>query len=139
MKSLKLETRQDISNVNAGAAESLMTTGNGGTLMITPPIDEEYWLFRVPVSAKQAVVAFPKFCTLGIGFQVEEQDWNTNLPYTCEAEEIANHIKENAQVAGDDETPEFNTVVRAIMLLQDACHENQGTTPEQTRELHRTR
>ena len=35
-----------------------------------------------------------KFGTMGIGFS-EEEDWNTNLPYSCEADEIAKHIWKN--------------------------------------------
>lgn len=67
---------------------------NDTLVSVTPPLDGDYWLFRVRLSDKQAIVGFPKFFTIGIGFQVEE-DWNTNLPYQCEAEEIYNHIKHN--------------------------------------------
>ena len=66
----------------------------GGTILITPPISEGFWLARVPVSLTQAVVAFPKFGLIGIGFQHEE-DWNTNLPASCSAVEIYDHIKHN--------------------------------------------
>jgi hypothetical protein len=70
-------------------------TGNpGNRIMITPPINEGYWLARVPVNKNQAVVAFPKFGVIGIGFQ-KETDWNTNLPSTCGAEEILEHIGHN--------------------------------------------
>lgn len=66
--------------------------GNG--IMITPKIDEDYWIMRVQVSDNQAVVAFPKFGTIGVGFQHEE-DWNTNLPYSVPASEIFDHISHN--------------------------------------------
>ena len=66
----------------------------GVVAMITPDIDKEFWAIRVKVHEEQAVVAFPKFYTMGIGFQ-DESDWNTNLPYTCGAEEIYKHIKCN--------------------------------------------
>ena len=65
-----------------------------GVLMITPPITEDYWLARVPLGGGQAIVCFPKFMTIGIGFQ-RETDWNTNLPYSCPDEEIYEHIKHN--------------------------------------------
>lgn len=68
------------------------------TFLLTPPIDGDYWLIRVPLTDTQAIVAFPKFFTIGIGFQREE-DWNTNLPYTCGAHEIYSHIAHNK---GDD-------------------------------------
>ena len=67
---------------------------SGETLMITPPLDEEYWIFRVKLAKKQAIVAFPKFGTIGCGF-AQERDWNTNLPILCDAEKIYNHIKHN--------------------------------------------
>jgi hypothetical protein len=64
-------------------------------ILITPAITPDFWLYRVALTSKNAIVAFPKFGTIGIGFQNEE-DWNTNLPYTCAAEEICDHIKHNA-------------------------------------------
>lgn len=85
-------------------------------ILVTPPINENYWTYRVPLTDSQAVVAFPKFCTMGIGFQ-KETDWNTNLPFTASAESICNHIKHNK--GSDDITDEM--IVEAIKLLQDAC------------------
>lgn len=90
----------------------------GGSILITPPtLGEDYWLLRVKVSEKQAIVAFPKFGTIGIGFQVEE-DWNTNLPYLCCAKEIFEHIKHNK---GDD-TVLDDDCIKAICLLQTAIY-----------------
>ena len=86
----------------------------GAVIMVTPNIDEDYWLMRVPLSEDQAVVCFPKFGTIGIGFQHEE-DWNTNLPYTCDAEEIFNHIAHNK---GNDAI-DNETAIKAIRMLQD--------------------
>lgn len=88
----------------------------GGGMIMTPPINEGYWLFRVPVSDKQAVVAFPKFGTIGIGFQHEE-DWNCNLPYSCGTDEIFNHIADNK---GDESIPD-ERCKDAIRLLQEAA------------------
>lgn len=84
-------------------------------VMVTPAIDEDFWLWRVPVSAKQAIVAFPKFGVIGIGFQVEE-DWNTNLPSSTPAEEIYAHIRHNK---GDDSITD-QTCIDAINLIQEA-------------------
>jgi len=83
-------------------------------IMVTPDIDENYWSFRVKVSENQAVVAFPKFGTVGIGFHKEE-DWNTNLPFDCEDKEIYNHIKHNA----GEKIPK-KRVVEAIRILKFA-------------------
>lgn len=79
----------------------------------TPPIDEDYWAFRVKVSETQAIVGFPKFSTFGIGF-AQEEDWNTNLPYTVDAEEIYRHIARNK---GDDAISEDDCLA-AIRLIQ---------------------
>ena len=87
-----------------------------GMIMVTPPLDANYWLFRVGVSDVQGIVCFPKFGTLGIGFQFEE-DWNTNLPYTCGTKEIYNHIKHNK---GDDKISD-TLCIEAIKMIQDAC------------------
>lgn len=92
-----------------------------GPMIITPMVDEDYWAYRVRLSDEQAVLGFPKFTTIGIGFAVEE-DWNTNLPYTCETEEIFQHIKHNKaddSIADDD-------VRDAISLIRDAAAEDRG-------------
>lgn len=102
-------------------ADSNIRTKSGGLIMVTPPIDEDYWLFRVPVSDKQAVVGFPKFGTIGIGFQ-KEDDWNTNLPYQCSTDKIFNHIKHNK---GDESIPD-DSVLAAILEIQIAAKELLG-------------
>jgi hypothetical protein len=71
----------------------------GGAVVMTPaPLmagdNEGYWLFRVPLREGQAIVAFPKFGTIGIGF-AQEDDWNTNLPFDNPALRLYEHIKHN--------------------------------------------
>ncbi len=68
----------------------------GGTgIMITPPVNEDYWYFRVRLNkAGQAIVGFPKFGGIGIGF-AQEEDWNSNLPFACAAPYIYKHIRYN--------------------------------------------
>ncbi len=83
-------------------------------LMLTPPIDEDYWLYRVKLGADQAIVAFPKFGIIGIGFASEE-DWNTNLPYRCSAEEIYDHIAHNK----GDESISREDCIEAIRMIQE--------------------
>lgn len=85
-----------------------------GNLAMTPPIDESYWEYRVKLHKDQAIVAFPKFFTIGVGF-AQEEDWNTNLPYSCDAEEIADHIWHNHKY--DEITRDM--VVSAIKLIQE--------------------
>lgn len=80
------------------ARASLADPSEGSRVMVTPPITEDYWLARVQVGGGQALVAFPKFGTIGIGF-AQEEDWNTNLPYTSPAAGIWNHIKHNRGAA----------------------------------------
>ena len=67
----------------------------GGLVLITPPLDEDYWLYRVPLKRGQSIVAFPKFGLIGCGFAKEEKDWNTNLPINCDAVKIYEHIRVN--------------------------------------------
>jgi hypothetical protein len=98
----------------------------GGAVMMTPPIDEDYWEYRVRVADGQAVVGFPKFGTVGIGFAVEE-DWNTNLPYlNCTAEEITNHIWHNR----GDEAITRDTVLDAVQMIREAAAADNGTTAQ---------
>jgi hypothetical protein len=88
----------------------------GATIAMTPMVDEDYWAYRVKLNdTGQAVVGFPKFSTIGIGF-AQESDWNTNLPYTCEAQEILDHILHNK---GDD-IPDQAAFV-AIQMIRRQC------------------
>lgn len=93
----------------------------GISLMMTPPIGEEYWMFRVKLSPKQAIIGFPKFGTIGVGFS-KETDWNTNLPYTSEAEAIFSHIKHNK---GSRKIEDVDCLA-AIRLVQEAARETRG-------------
>jgi hypothetical protein len=88
----------------------------GGVAMLTPPIGQDYWIFRVPLYKDQALVAFPKFTTIGIGFQIED-DWNTNLPYTSDAEGLYEHIEHNRLY--EEITKEM--IIEAINLLKPLC------------------
>jgi hypothetical protein len=88
--------------------------GEYGSVSITPPIDESYWLYRVHLFKDQYILAFPKFWVIGIGFS-QEEDWNTNLPSSCPAEQIADHIWHNHKY--NEITRE--QVIQAITLIQD--------------------
>lgn len=96
-------------------------TPDFGGMMITPKIGEDYWSHRVRLSEGQAIVAFPKFVTIGVGFAVET-DWNTNLPWTCETQQIFDHISHNK---GDDSISDADCV-EAIRLIQEAIREDGG-------------
>jgi len=91
-------------------------TMHAGPAMITPAIDEDYWAYRVRLSGTQAIVGFPKFFTIGIGF-AQEEDWNTNLPYTCETDEIWQHIRHNK---GNDAIADEDCIA-AIGMVQAAA------------------
>lgn len=65
---------------------------------------------------QQSQLAFPRFFTIGIGF-AKEEDWNTNLPYSCSADEIYGHIKHNKLYK--EITKE--QCVEAISELQKRC------------------
>jgi len=100
------------------------TTAVIGSIMLTPPINEDYWAYRVRVADGQAVVGFPKFSTVGIGFAIED-DWNTNLPYSCDAEEIYEHIEHNR----GDEAITREVCVAAIRLIQEAVRRDRSSAP----------
>lgn len=90
-------------------------TVHAGPIAIAPFVNEDYWAYRVKLSDRQAIVGFPKFFTVGIGFAVEE-DWNTNLPYTYTPEEIYDHIAHNK----GDESISREDCITAIRMIQDA-------------------
>jgi hypothetical protein len=107
MTDLQLEKRDQ--------ADGTVRIGDVG--LMTPSLGEDYWTYRVMLGERQAIVGFPKFVTIGIGFAVEDDDWNTNLPYTCDAVEIFEHIKVNR---GDDAISDEDCVA-AIRLIQEAA------------------
>jgi hypothetical protein len=96
-------------------------------VMVTPPLGEDYWVFRIKLHKDQAIVAFPKFGTIGIGFAIED-DWNTNLPWDCETEEIYNHIKCNKKYKEITK----KTCIEAINILKKASeyYKNNEMTEE---------
>jgi hypothetical protein len=97
-------------------------------LYFTPPMGADYWRYRVRVAEGQAVVGFPKFGVVGVGFADEEDgdesSWNTNLPSRMDAESIRRHIWCNRGRNLPD-TPESKAlVVAAIELIQQAVEED---------------
>lgn len=94
-------------------------------VMITPVLDENFWLVRVPLTEHQAVVVFPKFGLYGCGMQIEEQDWNTNLPLRGDGDEVwqavvFEHIKRNLYTAKSQEVIPSLICLKAISLLDQA-------------------
>jgi hypothetical protein len=103
--------------INAKFTQSNDTFQVGSVALIfTPPLDEDYWLFRVKLYEDQAMLGFPKFNTIGIGF-AQEEDWNTNFPYTCTPEQIYDHIKHNKQYEQITE----EQCLAAIRLIQEVA------------------
>lgn len=93
----------------------------GGGVMITPPIDEAYWYWRVMLEGDQAILGFPKFNTIGIGF-AQEEDWNTNLPFSCSAQKIFDHIQHNK---GHDGITDVDCLA-AIEMVRQAARQFKG-------------
>jgi len=104
-------------NENFAADKNSTFLAGNTKVMVTPPLNENYWLLRVKVSDKQSVVAFPKFFTIGIGFQHEDEDWNTNLPWVLPSSEILNHIAVNKGRAP------LHKCLQAIQLLKKKIKE----------------
>lgn len=104
---MKIEINQDF--VKDSDQADLERAGIG----VTPPIFGDYWKYRVAVSRNQAIIAFPKFFTIGIGFQREDEDWNCNLPYTCDTVKIYEHIRHNRKNARREKC------IKAIELIQE--------------------
>lgn len=111
---LKVELNPKYVEVAGKYQDSLL-----GVVVVTPEISEDYWLLRVPVSASQAVVCFPKCCTIGIGFQYGISS-NRNLPADVLAQHIYEHIRDNNLFIEefDPETDPWEVCVKAIRLLQ---------------------
>ena len=79
--------------LNSRAVKDATATSHPGIMIMSADVQAN-WIARVPLANGQALLAFPKFGTVGIGFEKEE-DWNTNLPCQCSTNEIYNHIAHN--------------------------------------------
>lgn len=103
-------------NANFAKAEDEFVAKGGVPVMVTPPLDEDYFIARVRLCRDQAVQVFPKFGIVGCGF-AQEEDWNTNLPIACSAGRIAGHIWRNRKYKRITR----EQVVAAILALQEWC------------------
>ena len=76
------------------------------------------FLFVVKLFKNQALIAFPKYSScIAIGFYQEDNGYDTNLPYQCQAEEIYNHIKCNKKY----KEIKKKDCIKAIEKIQTAC------------------
>jgi hypothetical protein len=115
MKKLTLEV-----NDNFKPSKDTLRIGGNAIVMITPDINEKYWTVRVKLNKKgQAIVGFPKFGLTGIGF-AQESDWNTNLPSSCTAVQIYDHIKCNKGYKSIKRAD----CIAAISMIQHFIHIN---------------
>lgn len=87
-----------------------------GAISLTPPVNEDFWGYRVQLGHGQAVLGFPKHGTVGVGFALED-DWNTNLPYRCETDYVVSHILHNKRY----ECISDEDVRAAVLLVQEAA------------------
>lgn len=100
-------------------------------ISITPNIAPDFWHWRVRLTEKQALLAFPKFGSIGCGFAVEE-DWNSNLPVDCSTEEIYKHIRHNK---GDKRISKADCY-RAIDMLRNAALAAGEITEDSIKYMH---
>lgn len=107
--------------VRATEDQSPTYASANAVLVTTPPVGEDYWRYRVQLTEDQAIIGFPKFGTVGIGF-AREEDWNSNLPYSVEAEGIYEHIAHNA----GDPAITRETCIEAIRMIQAAATVDAG-------------
>jgi len=99
-----------------GQDNETVVFGDEGQAWLSPIVGDDYWSYRVVVGERQAILGFPKFTTIGIGFAFEE-DENVNLPYTFDTDRIWNHIRCNK----GDESILDEWCIEAIRLIQEAA------------------
>lgn len=114
-----MKTTIEVNSKFARAGDSLVDPAGEIHMMITPPLDEDYFIARVVLHRDQAIVIFPKFGTIGCGF-AQEKDWNTNLPIRLPSNKIYNHIKHNKKYREITK----KQCLQAIDMLRDWAMEN---------------
>lgn len=97
-------------------AAKIEETKNARILLGGVPSNDQF-LFVVNLAKGQAIVAFPKYSQcIGIDF-FKEENYDTNLPYQCKAEEIYEHIKCNKKY----KEIKKKDCIKAIEKIQTAC------------------
>jgi hypothetical protein len=97
-------------------------TLQAGGLALSPRLGENYWVYRVRVGGGQAILGFPKFRTIAVGFAIEDYDHNTNLPFRCSTAVIWEHIRHNRGPA----TATVEEMKAAIELICEAAATERG-------------
>jgi hypothetical protein len=120
-RNLQLETNPKFADDDKYTSFVNMGGGTVKLMFFGPNKSEDYWHFRVQVHEDQWVEAFPKFMQIGIGF-AKEDNGNTNLPSSCSATEIFQHIKRNKRYASIPDS----VCLKAIRMLQQAAKEYQA-------------
>jgi hypothetical protein len=100
--------------------KTLSLSSGHQVILATPSLDENYWSYRVRLSENQAVLGFPKMMTIGIGFEKEAEDWNTNLPWWAPSDKILKHIIVNK----GDSSIKDKDVLTAIKMIREAVYQN---------------
>lgn len=124
---MKVKKQKLVLEVNQNSIDMEAGSGFIGKIpvMVTPPIDEDFWQFRVHLQHDQYIVAFPKFGMIGIGFAQEEK-WNINMHHEYKAEQIFDWIKINKFYASIPD----ELCIAAIKLVQQATKEYMNAQKE---------
>lgn len=85
-------------------------------IMVCPPTDENYWVFRVNLYKDQSVLGFLKYGLIGVGMAWEENS-NTNLPTNSGVNRISNHIKCNKKYKNIT----LSMIKKAVQLIIDGA------------------
>ena len=101
-------------NTTSWASRQARARAAGFTNMVGDDYGDDRPMLFVPLGDDQALRAFPKFGTWGIGFE-EEVSVNTNLPWKCESQQILDHIFDNSPTPVDRDD-----CLNAIELLKGA-------------------
>jgi hypothetical protein len=107
--------------------KTLSLSSGHQVILVTPDLNENYWSYRVRLSDNQAVLGFPKMMTIGIGFEKEEADWNTNLPWWTPSDKILKHIIVNK----GDSSIKDEDVLTAIKMIREAIYQNLSWTEQE--------
>lgn len=117
--------------INSNNAESKNFKIGKSVIMAGTPGMQENWTFKVQLTENQAIVGFSKFMQIGIGFLVEDENGNTNLPSHCTAKKIFDWIEVNK---GDDSITE-ETCIKAINMVKKAAKQMEEAEKQAENEI----
>lgn len=126
-KRAQLDLRQDPEPRSQPEPETALVDPEAPILERRPP-NKDQWVYRIKLSAQQAMIGFPRDGTIEIAFE-NETVLDRSVPYNLFAPDL---IYDHIQVNKGDDGIWDDTCIQAIQFIVEAAHQDIGQVREPT-------